>query len=81
VHNQRIICCKSKIKTIGNTANNRGKNRSIEKDRALLQLLFNSVAAAKGLSSKREGFTVDFRIFWRSWLGVRPPQLQINYEN
>jgi hypothetical protein len=66
VFNQNVIFSKSSIKTIGNTANNLGKNISIEKDRALLRLLFNSVAAVKGLSSKREGFTVDFRILWRS---------------
>jgi hypothetical protein len=81
VPNQGLIFSKNLTKTIGNTANNHGKNRSIKKDRALLQPLFNSVAAAKGLSSKREGFIVDYRIVWRSWLGVRPPQLQINYEN
>jgi hypothetical protein len=49
-----LICSKSPTKTIGNIANNHGKNRSIEKDRPLIQLLFNSVAAAKGLSLKRE---------------------------
>jgi hypothetical protein len=64
--NQGLIFSKNPTKTIGNTANNHGKIRSIEKDRTLLRLLFNSVAAAKGLSSKREGFTVDYRIFWRS---------------
>jgi hypothetical protein len=81
VPNQGLIFSKNTTKTIGNTAKNHGKNRSIEKDRALLQLLFNSVAAVKSLSSKREGFTVDYRILWRSWLGVGPTKLQINYEN
>ncbi len=53
--NQGLIFSKNLTKTIENTANNHGKIRSIEKDRALLQVLFNSVAAAKGLSSKRNG--------------------------
>ncbi len=66
VLNQGLIFSKNLTKTIGNTANNHRKNRSIKKGRALLQLLFNSVAATKGIYSKREGFTVDDCICWRS---------------
>ncbi len=40
-----------------------GKLDRLKKDRALLQLLFNSVAAAKGLSSKRNGLQLTIVCF------------------
>ncbi len=60
--NQDGIFSKSATFFIENIANNHGKIRSIEKDRELLRLLFNSIAAVKGLSSKREGLIFDYRI-------------------
>jgi hypothetical protein len=63
VPNQDLIFSKSPTKSVGNTANNHGKIRSMEKDRALLQLLFNSVAAAKGLSSERKSLQLPIVFF------------------
>jgi hypothetical protein len=60
--NKGLIFSKCSTKTLGNIANNHGEIRSIEKDRGPIQPSYNSVAAAKGFSSKREGFIADYRI-------------------